>query len=49
MKSVKAYIDNLPSDQVNPHANETFDAAISRAAQPQQSKPERPEPVDDYR
>ncbi len=44
----QAFIDNLPSDQINPEAKETFDTAISRAAQPQQSKPGIPDSDDDY-
>lgn len=44
----QAFIDNLPFEQVNPEAEETFDAAISRAAQPPQSKPETPDSDDDY-
>ena len=44
----QAYIDKLPSEQVNPEAKEVFDEAISRAAQPQQSKPETPDSDDDY-
>ncbi len=44
----QAFIDKLPPDQVNPNAQETFDKAISRAAQPKRSKPETPEPDDGY-
>jgi hypothetical protein len=39
---VQSFDDNLPEDQRNPHAKETFDKLIARAAQPVQSKPETP-------
>lgn len=44
----QTFMDKLPPEQVNPKGQETFDKAISRAAQPQRSKPETPEPDDDY-
>lgn len=44
----QAFIDNLPPEQINPNAQETFGEAIERAAQPSQSKPETPEPDDGY-
>ena len=44
----QAFIDNLPPEQINPNAQETFEVTISRAAQPPQSKPETPEPDGDY-
>jgi len=42
------FIDKLPSEQIRPNAEEVFDSAISRAAQPKQSKLEKPEPADGY-
>jgi len=47
-KERQAFVDNLPADQVNPKAKETFEDAIARAAQPQRSKPETPDSADDY-
>ena len=44
----QAFIDNLPPEQINPNAQETFDETISRAGQPQQSESETPESDDDY-
>ena len=44
----QAFIDKLPEDQVNPKAQEAFDSAIARAAQPQQSAPETPDSDDGY-
>lgn len=44
----QAFINKLPPEQVNPNAQETFDSAISHAAQPQQSEPETPDSDDDY-
>ncbi len=44
----QTFIDNLPPDQVNPIAAQTFDKAIARAVQPMQSKPETPEQSDGY-
>jgi hypothetical protein len=42
------FLDDLPKDKVNPDAEETFNDAIARAAQPKQSKPERPVAGDGY-
>ena len=42
------FLDSLPDDQVSPNAEQTFNVAIARAAQPKQSKPETPEQPDDY-
>ena len=39
----QAFIDKLPLEQINPKAQETFEDAIARAAQPQRSKPETPD------
>lgn len=36
----QAFIDNLPADQKNENAEQIFNDAISRAAQPTKSKPE---------
>ncbi len=44
----QAFIDKLSVEQVNPNAQETFEETISRAAQPQQSKPETPDSDDGY-
>ena len=44
----QAFIDNLPSEQVNPNAQEIFEETIERAAQPQQSRPETPDSDDGY-
>ena len=44
----QAFIDNLPADQVNPAAQQVFDDATARAAQPLQSAPEKPEQSDGY-
>ena len=41
------FLDDLPDAQVNPNAEQTFDGAISRAAQPTQSVSETPAPSDD--
>ncbi len=41
-KSVEEFNKNLPDDQRNPRAKETFDELISRAAKPVQLKPEKP-------
>jgi hypothetical protein len=35
----QAFIDKLPKDQVNLKAEEVFEDAIERAAQPKRSKP----------
>lgn len=42
------FLDNLPDDQKNADAEQVFDEAIERAAQPTQSKPETPEADDNY-
>ena len=42
------FIDKLPEEQVNPKAEEVFDDAIARAAQPKQSKPEKQVDSDSY-
>ena len=47
-KERQAFVDNLPEDQVNPDAKETFEDTIVRAAQPQRSKPETPDSADGY-
>jgi hypothetical protein len=44
----QAFIDNLPKDEVNSRAKETFEKAIERAAKPKRSKPERPAASDGY-
>lgn len=44
----QAFIDNLPAEQVNDNAEQIFDEAIERAAQPTKSKLETPEPSDGY-
>ena len=44
----QAFLDNLPEEQRNPQAKETFNEAVARAAQPKQSEPETPEPGDGY-
>ncbi len=36
----QVFVDNLPPDQVNPDAKETFEEAIELAAKQKQSKPE---------
>ena len=41
-KSVEEFNKNLPDDQRNPRAKETFDELISHAAKPVQLKPEKP-------
>lgn len=41
-------IDKLPDNQVRPNAEEIFNNAIARAAQPKQSKPEKPPAADGY-
>ncbi len=43
----QAYLDNLPDDQKNESAEQVFDEAIERAAQPKQSEPERSTEADD--
>ena len=42
------FLDNLPEGQVIPDAEQTFNDAIARAAQPKRSKPETPEQSDGY-
>ena len=42
------FIDKLPDNQVRPNAEEVFDSAIARAAQPKQSKSETPVGDDGY-
>lgn len=37
----QAYIDNLPDDQKDDNAEQVFDKAIKRAAQPKQSSQEK--------
>lgn len=37
----QAYIDNLPDDQKNDNAEQIFNKAIERAAQPKQSTQEK--------
>ncbi len=44
----QAFIDKLPADQVNPKAEEVFEDAIARAAQPKRSKPEKQVDSDSY-
>lgn len=44
----QAFIDKLPEDQVNPKAEEDFEVAIARAAQPKRSKPEKQVDPDSY-
>ncbi len=45
---VQAFDDNLPEDQRNPHAKETFDKLTRRATQPQQSNQGIQAASDDY-
>jgi hypothetical protein len=47
-KSVEEFEKNLPEDQRNPNAKETFDELISRAAKPVRPKPEKPAQSEDY-
>lgn len=47
-KSIEEFDKNLPDDQRNPNAKETFDDLISRAAKPVQPKPEKPAQSEDY-
>ncbi len=44
----QAFIDKLPEDHVRPYAEEVFNDATARAAQPKRSKPEKPIAVDGY-
>lgn len=45
----QAFIDKLPDDQKNENAEQTFNKAIERAAQPKQSGQEKsPNSSDDY-
>lgn len=41
------FLDNLPEDQKNTNAEQTFNEAIERAAQPKQSEPEKSTEADD--
>ena len=43
----QAYIDSLPDDQVNENAEQVFNDAIERAAQPTQSEQEKSTAADD--
>ena len=43
----QAFIDSLPDDQVNESAEQVFNDAIERAAQPTQSAPEKSTEADD--
>ena len=43
----QAYIDSLPDDQVNENAEQVFNDAIERAAQPTQSEQEKSTATDD--
>ena len=47
-KSVEEFDKNLPDDQRNPSAKETFDDLISRAAKPVQPKPGKPAQSEGY-
>jgi hypothetical protein len=47
-KNVASYAANLPADERNPHAEETFDQLIERAEQPAPSKSEKQAPRDGY-
>lgn len=47
-KSIEEFEKNLPDDQRNPNAKETFDELIARAAKPVQPKPERPAQSEGY-
>lgn len=44
----QAYIDSLPDNQKNDNAEQIFDEAIERAAQPKQSGLETPDSPDGY-
>jgi len=44
----QAFMDNLPDEQKNDNAEQIFDDAIERAAQPTQSGPETPDSSDGY-
>ena len=44
----QAYIDNLPNEQKNDNAEQLFDDAIERAAQPTQSDQETPDSSNGY-
>lgn len=44
----QAFIDSLPDGQKNENAEQIFDEAIERAAQPTQSEPETPDSSDGY-
>lgn len=44
----QAFIDDLPVEEVNPNAKETFDEAIASAAKPKQLNLETPDSVDGY-
>ena len=43
----QAFIDSLPDDQVNDNAEQVFNDAIERAAQPKQSEQEKSTATDD--
>jgi len=43
----QAYLDSLPGDQKNASAEQIFDEAIERAAQPKQSAPVKSTEADD--
>ncbi len=44
----QAFLDNLPDDQKRDDAEQVFDNAIARAAQPPRSVSETPDSADDY-
>lgn len=44
----QAFLDGLPEDQKNENAEQVFDDAIARAAQPKQSAQETPDAADGY-
>lgn len=44
----QAFIDNLPNEQTNDNAEQIFDEAIERVAQPTQSGQETPDSSDGY-
>ena len=44
----QAFIDNLPDEQKNGNAEQLFDDAIERAAQPKLSSQETPDSSDGY-
>ncbi len=44
----QAFIDKLPADQVNPKAEQDFEDAIARAAQPKRSKQGKQVASDSY-